>query len=174
VNQSYKEFEVLVIQDGRGPMWSVQIEDVLRQTDLKASVTRLDKSETWGNRSRWYGTQIARGSHVVYFGSDNVIFPNYLANHAANIEENPHCISLVNIDYWQGIRHLGKVPTGLAVGQCDLLCYALPTDVARECQVFGSEVETVREADGLALEACTRQLRQVLWDREQEVCGIHF
>ena len=172
MNQSFIDFEVLVMVDGETPLTPYDPHHICRQT-LPAQIVCLPRSNTIGFRERHHALELASGQYIAWLNVDNLVFPNWLQNHYENTTEAKGGISVVNIQYWQRTDYWGVLPRALAYGQFDLLNYALPLDLARRMDVFGKETESVAHADWLAFERCAREA-PVLWRREQPVCACHF
>lgn len=168
--QTCRDFEALIVQDGKD---ASPLESYARQVqahyDLNVSVSRLLPSP-FGNETRRFGAQMARGDYVVWLSADNLILPNYLQQHADNIAAQPGCVSVVNVDWWQKGKFGGTMPTGLGHGEVDLLCWSCPAAIARQLDVFKSEN---RDADGEAFTACS-QNAAVVWNVDWPVAGCHF
>jgi hypothetical protein len=172
LNQSFKDFEVIVVVDGEAPLRPYDPHHVCGRT-VPARVVYRPRSDTIGFRERHYSLGLARGQYVAWLNGDNLVYPNWLACHRENVTENPGAISVVNVQYWRHHDYRGVLPTALAYGQIDLLNYALPLALARRADVFGPAVERIPHADWLAFESCARET-PVVWNPAQPVCACHF
>lgn len=75
-HQSYKDFEVLVVEDG-----STQTsKPIVQNYAALMSVRYLEKENTGQGFSRNYASKVANGEWLVFFDSDCVIPPDYLHN----------------------------------------------------------------------------------------------
>src|SRR5262249_5940011 len=155
LNQSFRDFETIIVVDGEEPL---QLFDPVHVCagKLTAQVVYRPRSSTIGFRERHYSLQLARGEYIVWLNADNLVYPDWLANHANNVRANPGAISVVNIQYWQRQDYWGVLPKNLAYGELDLLNYALPLELARREKVFGTFEEHIPHADWLAFERCAR------------------
>ncbi len=172
VNQTFKDFEVIVVVDGEDPLRPYDPHLVCGKT-LPATVVYRPRSNTIGFRERHHSLGLARGQYVAWLNVDNLTYPHWLACHRENVTAGPGAISVVNIQYWQRHDYWGVLPRALAYGHLDLLNYALPLDLARRVGVFGPDTERIPHADWLAFERCAREA-PVVWPRDQPVCACHF
>lgn len=172
LNQTFKDFEVIVVVDGKEPLRPYDPYHVCAKT-VPATVVYRPRSNTIGFRERHHSLSLARGEYVAWLNGDNLVYPNWLECHRQNLAGRPGVISVVNIQYWQRHDYRGVLPTALAYGHLDLLNYALPLGLARRANVFGPAEERIPYADWLAFERCAREA-PVVWDRDQPVCACHF
>jgi hypothetical protein len=172
LNQTFKDFEVIVVVDGETPLRPYDPIHVCGKT-IPANVVYRPRSNTIGFRERQYSLQLVRGEYIVWLNGDNLVYPNWLACHHENLANHPGAISVVNIQYWQRHDYWGVLPTVLAYGYLDLLNYALPRELARRASVFGPDTEHIAHADWIAFERCARDA-PVVWNRQQPVCACHF
>jgi glycosyltransferase involved in cell wall biosynthesis len=172
LNQTFKEFEIMVMVDGETPLTRYDPHHICHKT-LPAQVVYLPRSNSIGFRERHHSLQLASGEYIVWLNVDNLVYPNWLQNHYENTRQAPGGISVVNIQYWQRIDYWGVLPRTLAYGELDLLNYALPLELARRMGVFGQDTENIAHADWLAFERCAREA-PVFWPREQSVCACHY
>src|SRR4051794_9736693 len=100
MNQTYKEFELVVVVDGEESLFPYEPGTLCRQLS-PATVMYRPRSRTHGNRERNFALSLAAGSHIVWLNADNLVYPDWLQNHTANLKDNPGAISVVNIQYWR-------------------------------------------------------------------------
>lgn len=172
MNQTFKDFEVIVVVDGEEPLRPYDPELVCGKT-IPATVVYRPRSNTIGFRERHFSLGLARGRYAAWLNVDNWVYPNWLQCHFENLAGNPGAISVVNIHYWMRQDYWGVLPRALAYGEFDLLNYSLPLDLARRAGVFGPGDERIAHADWLAFERCAREA-PVVWHRDQTVCACHF
>lgn len=125
----------------------------------------------FGNVSRHAGLKFATGDYVCWINHDNLIAPDYLATHAANIAQSPGCVSVVGIDYWRGGVCHGPFPRALSRSRIDLLNFSVPTTLARQVQAFGPANQERYAADWDTFAAC-RLLAPVV--QTHRIVGTHF
>lgn len=187
MDQSYGEWELLVVSDGpvprmdskggknrEGKFGPRRVLEPLRMMfpEKRIEFFELDRAEgCWGNRGRAYGLQEARGEYVCWVNHDNLIGRDYLKQHAENVARRPGCLSVVDIHLWIGDRYRGRYPRAYRCGRIDLLCYAIPCETARRVEAFGSAMERIYAADGKVFEACARELEI---EHTREAAGHHF
>jgi Glycosyl transferase family 2 len=172
MNQSFRDFEVIVIVDGEAPLQPYDPRRVCHKT-VPVEIVYRPRSNTIGFRERHHSLGLAKGEYIVWLNVDNLIYPNWLQNHHDNFGESPGAISVVNIQYWLKQDYWGVLPRGLVYGEMDLLNYALPLELARRLNVFGPDVEHTPHADWIAFERCS-QRAPVVWHKEQPICACHF
>jgi|SRR5262245_6817184 len=172
MNQSFKDFETIILVDGEVPLTPYNPETICQKT-IPAQVVYRPRSKTIGFRERHYSLQLAKGEYVVWLNADNLVYTNWLQNHHDNLREVVGAISVVNIHYWQRQNYWGVLPRALAYGELDLLNYSLPLGLARQLNVFGPDVENIPHADWIAFDRCAKEV-PVVWDRNQPACACHF
>jgi len=172
LNQRFSNFELIIIVEGETPLNPYDPRQLCRQT-IPARIEYRPSSHTSGNRERNFGLSLAHGRYILWLNADNLVYPDWLENHYANLASNSGAISIVNIQYWRNELFRGKLPIRLACGEMDLLNFALPLELATSLSVFGPEVEHLRFADWLAFEQCAKSA-PVIWDREQPICACHY
>lgn len=172
LNQTFKDFEVLVVVDGEESLKPYDPQVVCDKT-IPAKVVYRPRSRTIGFRERHHSLGLASGQYIAWLNADNLVYPEWLQFHHANAVGNPGAISVVNIQYWLRQDYWGVLPTALEYGKLDLLNYALPLELARRMQVFGPDTEQIPHADWLAFEKCSREA-PVVWQRDQPVCACHL
>jgi len=172
LNQSFKDFEVLVVVDGEAPLDPYDPRRLCAET-VPARVVYWPRSSTIGFRERHHSLQLVQGEYVAWLNVDNLAYPHWLQCHHDNVRDAPGAVSVVNIQYWQRQRYWGVLPRKLAYGEMDLLNYALPRALARKLGVFGPDVEHIPHADWIAFERCAQEA-PVVWHPEQPVCACHF
>jgi glycosyltransferase involved in cell wall biosynthesis len=172
LNQTFKDFDLLVVVDGEERLHPFDPDALCRQT-VPGRVVYRPRSRTDGNRERHFALSLARGEYIVWLNADNLVYPDWLRNHYANAAGKAGAVSVVNIQYWRNEVYRGRLPREIAVGEMDLLNFALPLEAARRVNAFGPEVEHLRYADWLAFEGCAREA-PVVWDKDQAVCACHF
>ncbi len=172
LNQSFRDFEVIVVIDGENPLSPYDPVAIARKT-VPARVVYRPRSNTIGFRERCHSLDLARGEYLAWLNVDNLVYPNWLANHFQNVKDTPGAISVVNIQYWLRQDYWGVLPKALAYGHLDLLNYALPRELATRLHVFGPDVENIPHADWLAFERCAKEA-PVVWHRDQPVCACHY
>jgi glycosyltransferase involved in cell wall biosynthesis len=71
--QSYKQFEVLIVEDGS----DIRCEDICKSFQGQLDVSYFYKENTGQGFSRNYGFQRAKGDYFIVFDSDCIIPSNY-------------------------------------------------------------------------------------------------
>lgn len=114
--------------------------------------------------------------YIVWLSGDNIVFPEWLLNHARNFEKNPNCISVINTHHlWRSDGYRGILPRQLVYGQVDRLNYALPTKLARDIDAYGEWCEKIPHSDWLTFEyAAKMNKQQIEWVKDQPPCAIHI
>jgi glycosyltransferase involved in cell wall biosynthesis len=174
--QSHLEWELVVVVDGPPP-GAFAPERLVGQLGAcfgtrRVEVHHLPRAEgCYGNVARNFGLGRVRGDYVCWVNHDNLIAPAYLEAHRENVEKSPGCVSVVDIDLWQGDRYHGRYPRRMAASNIDLLCFAVPTTLARRVDAFGGKAAGVYAADWLVFDAC-RKLAPV--EQNRRLVGTHF
>src|SRR5262245_4846949 len=109
LNQSFQDFEVLVVVDGEEPLSPYDPRHVCGKT-IPAQIVQRPRSNTIGFRERHYALQLAQGEYIVWLNVDNLVYPNWLRNHYDNVRDHPGAVSVVNIQYWQRHDYWGVLP----------------------------------------------------------------
>ena len=175
--QTHAEWELLVIVDGPAPRRGFAPKRVVGQLHARFGERRVEvrhlprAAGCYGNVGRSAGLSEARGEYVCWVNHDNLIAPDYLAAHHENAKRTPGCVSVVDIDLWKGDRYYGCFPRRLAASKIDLLCFAVPTELARRVNAFGGNAARVYAADWLVFDAC-RRLAPV--EHTRRLVGTHF
>src|SRR5262245_1874143 len=172
LNQSFQDFEVLIMVDGETPLSEYDPHQICAKT-IPAQVMYLPRSNTVGFRERNRSLQLAKGEYVAWLNVDNLVYPHWLQYHHENLLTSPGAVSVVNIQYWQRANYWGILPRALAYGEFDLLNFALPLALARKLNVFGPDVENIAYADWVAFDRASKEA-PVVWNRDQPVCACHF
>src|SRR5262245_37417480 len=84
LNQSFKDFEVIVVVDGEEPLSPYDPHLVCGKT-VPASVAYRPRSNTIGFRERHFSLGLARGEYVAWLSADNLVYPNWLECHRENV-----------------------------------------------------------------------------------------
>lgn len=83
--QSYKDFEVVVVEDGS----SIPCQDVAERYAQRLSVRYFVKPNSGPGQTRNYGVERAEGEYVLILDSDVVLPPSYLRDVDISLETNP-------------------------------------------------------------------------------------
>ncbi|MGN0205833.1 MAG: glycosyltransferase [Muribaculaceae bacterium] len=83
--QSYKDFEVVLVEDGS----TERCDQVARKYAEKVDVKYFYKENEGRSIARNYGLERAQGDYFVFFDSDCVIPPDYFATLSRCLDENP-------------------------------------------------------------------------------------
>ena len=74
-NQTYKNWEYLVIADGHDE----EVENLIKKfNDPRISYLHTERTNFWGNAQRKLGLNRAQGSLILFFDDDNLLENNYL------------------------------------------------------------------------------------------------
>jgi glycosyltransferase involved in cell wall biosynthesis len=109
LNQTFEDFEVLIMVDGETPLSPYDPKEVCSRT-LPAQVFYGPRSNTIGFRERNRSLTLAKGQYIAWLSVDNLVYPNWLLNHYANVRDAPGAISVVNIQYWLKQNYWGVLP----------------------------------------------------------------
>jgi glycosyltransferase involved in cell wall biosynthesis len=113
LNQTYNNFEILVIDDGS----TDNTEEVLKQIQ-DPRVTYFKKNNAERGAARNYGAKLAKGAYINFFDSDDVAYPNHVETAYNSIEalNNPEVFHLgYDVKDAEGvlIRNAGTWPSSI-------------------------------------------------------------
>ncbi|MDY6902826.1 MAG: glycosyltransferase family A protein [Cyanobacteriota bacterium] len=97
LNQTYKDFELLVIDDGS----TDNTRDIVRDFCQQDSRIRLISQENQGvSVARNSGIKMARGKYIAFLDSDDLWLPNKLARHVEHLQANPNLgLSFARVEF---------------------------------------------------------------------------
>jgi glycosyltransferase involved in cell wall biosynthesis len=84
-DQSLKDFEVLIIEDGS----TLPCKNIVDQYSNKIEIKYFFNENTGPGSSRNYGMERASGAYILFFDSDCVIPPDYFSKLEKSLAENP-------------------------------------------------------------------------------------
>src|SRR5689334_12899535 len=76
MNQTFKDFEVIVVVDGEEPLRPYDPHHICGKT-VPATVVYRPRSNTIGFRERHYSLRLAKGRYVAWLNGDNLVYPNW-------------------------------------------------------------------------------------------------
>jgi glycosyltransferase involved in cell wall biosynthesis len=82
--QTYKEFEVVIVEDGS----TVKCEHITDQYLDKLSIRYFFKENTGPGQTRNYGAERAHGDYVIFFDSDCIVPPDYMLIVSEQLDKN--------------------------------------------------------------------------------------
>lgn len=88
MNQSFKDFEVVVVANGEEPLRAYDPLRVRGRT-IPARVACRPRSGTIGFRERHHSLGLANGRYVAWLNCDNLGYPDWLRCHHENVAEHP-------------------------------------------------------------------------------------
>lgn len=83
--QSYKDFEVVIVEDGS----SAPCDAVVKKYETQVNVSYYFKENEGRSIARNYGLERAKGDYFIFFDSDCVIPPDYFKILSAALDTNP-------------------------------------------------------------------------------------
>ncbi len=106
VNQTYKDFEVIVVDDGSPDAQSVEklktIEEAMSEI-LNFTVTHQENAGVAGARNT--GIRHAHGKYIVCLDSDDVLTPTYIEKCVLVLETDPDCALVTSYREDFGVRN---------------------------------------------------------------------
>ncbi len=84
VYQDYKDFEVIVAEDGS----SIPAEYVVKQYAGRLNIKYFTKANSGPGTTRNYGAERSDGEYIIFFDSDCIIPENYMTTVAQRLENN--------------------------------------------------------------------------------------
>lgn len=95
VSQSYKDFEVIVVDDGSTDS-SIQIEDEYSSDDRFTLIRQANRGQ---GEARNRALDIAKGRYIAFLDSDDVMKPDFLERTLREIEKEDYDIVVTNYDF---------------------------------------------------------------------------
>lgn len=165
-NQTCKDFELIPVFRGcqRAHKW-------VSGFSSRIYLTGDNAAEFKGNAEMAVGTRLATGAYVCWVSADNLLYPNFVAEHMRNMLTG-RAVSIVNTDYWSREHYCGVFPQGLEFQKVDKLNFALSTPLAQSEKAFLADLKTW-ESDWAVLERAMKT-GSVSWDRNSPTCAAHF
>ena len=125
-NQTFKDFELLVIHDGpREGSYDNELDDIPENTGFTSTeqhygIYGLDKFYAgygWGHHSRDLGIKQASGDYILHFNIDNILYPDALQKISDKIDETESDVVIFacrhekfDINYFSGVPPvMGKI-----------------------------------------------------------------
>lgn len=94
-NQSYTNFECILVDDGSTENCIAIINDFIRPDSRFQLHLRPENKLKGANSCRNYGFEISKGDYINWFDSDDIMHPDFIGNKLANIEDADVVISKV-------------------------------------------------------------------------------
>ena len=120
INQTYKNWEMLICSDGYDEKTKQIIENFKNQ---KIKYFYTDRTKDGGTTQKNYLTQISTGKYLVYLDDDNIIYPNYLETVVNNFDSSTGMV-ICKIDY-DGLDHCLPIENKLILGKIDTLNFVV-------------------------------------------------
>lgn len=173
-DQTYGDWELLIYVDGDMTEFITHVVRNAR-TENRIQIIHYPQSrKTFGNQARHRGMNEATGDYIVWYGHDNIIYPEYLNAHRANFEQDSHCISVVPIQHWHSFVCKGTMPREYKIGNIDLLCFSMSLTTASKTNAFGPKFETIYAADWFAFDEARKLGLKPIRNNSFGVVGAHF
>jgi glycosyltransferase involved in cell wall biosynthesis len=138
MNQSYKNFELIIIDDGS----TDQTEELLCEIGTKHNFKYCKKSNKGVAHSRNYGVSLATGQWYAFLDSDDEWHPDKLQKQIQFLKVNPHLKMVYTDEIW--IRHEKRVNQkkihqkhgGNIFEHCLKQCFIAPSSVLIHRELF--------------------------------------
>jgi glycosyltransferase involved in cell wall biosynthesis len=116
LNQSYKNWEMLICSDG----YDNKTESLIKEYNLNnIKYFHTQQTNDHGSTQRNYLTEISNGKYIIYLDDDNVIYSNYLQTMVDNFDEKTGMI-ICRINY-DGLNHNLPIDDKIILGKIDTL-----------------------------------------------------
>lgn len=129
VNQTFKDFELLIIHDGpREGSYDNELDEVPENTgfistDQHYGIYGLEEFYAgygWGHHSRDIGIKQASGEYVLHFNIDNILYPHALQTISDKIDKTRADVVIYACTHEKfGIKYFSGIPP--VMGKIDLL-----------------------------------------------------
>lgn len=129
VNQTFKDFELLIIHDGpREGSYDDELQELPENTrfintDKHYGIYGTDKfwaGYGWGHHSRDLGIKEAKGDYILHFNIDNVLYPNALETISEKIDATGSDVVIFACKHKKfGVEYFSGIPP--VMGKIDLL-----------------------------------------------------
>ena len=86
-NQTYTDFECIIVDDGSTDNSEEIVLEFVKNDDRFIYLNRPDSVAKGANYSRNYGFTFAKGSHIKFFDSDDIMLPLHLEKSMKRLEE---------------------------------------------------------------------------------------
>ena len=90
VNQSYTDFECIIIDDGSTDNTSDIVAAIIKKDSRFTYTIRPDTVKKGANHSRNYGYSLSKGDYVKFFDSDDVMLPTHLETSINTLEKGKY------------------------------------------------------------------------------------
>ena len=96
--QSFKEFEVIVVDDNSDCEWNDKVEAIVSKFKDKLSINYIQNSVNEGSaKTRNIGIEASKGEYVTFLDDDDMYLPEKIKNQVEVMEKNNADYSLMNI-----------------------------------------------------------------------------
>lgn len=129
VNQTFKDFELLIIHDGqRQGSYDNELDEIPEntsfiQTEKHYGIYGLDEfwaGYGWGHHSRDLGIKSAAGDYIIHFNIDNILYPDALEKIAQTIDRTQSDVVIFACTHEKfGIKYFSGIPP--VMGKIDML-----------------------------------------------------
>ena len=134
-NQTYKNWECLVVDDGSTDNTKDQVAELARNDERIIWLERSKGRQKGANACRNIGAEKAKGQYVAFLDSDDYYHSNHLENKLNEIEES-HVDGLFgSIQVKEGDKIIPKISRSLQPGE-KMINYVLGTGVAQTSSLF--------------------------------------
>ncbi len=100
-NQSYREFECVLVDDGGNDGTFELLEEVIRDDDRFINMKRPANVSPGGRGAKNHGYSASDGEFIVFFDSDDIMYPDYLSGRVRYLIENPGKDGVVSDFGWR-------------------------------------------------------------------------
>ena len=100
-NQNYPSFECILIDDGSTDNSFDYVNQLIQQDKRFRNESRPESYKRGGRGSKNYGFTLSAGKYIVFFDSDDIMEPDYLASRVDYLENNQEKDGVVSDFYWR-------------------------------------------------------------------------
>ncbi|MFZ5968923.1 MAG: glycosyltransferase family 2 protein [Bacillota bacterium] len=96
-NQNYKDFEIIVVNDGSKDNSATVVEDYINRSQMKIKLIHQENAGVSAARNK--GIENAAGQYICFVDSDDMVAPNYLGDMIDSLEKSNCEIVICGVKY---------------------------------------------------------------------------
>ena len=110
LNQTYRDFEVVVVDDNAEESWNKKVETIVNSFSDKLSINYLrNKTNIGSAETRNAGINASKGKYITFLDDDDLYLPNKLKTQFELMEEENADYSLMNLSLYNDNEILSEI-----------------------------------------------------------------